>query len=346
MDEVIKVTFFKVNYCGYFPRKSDTPAFGSLSDTISDLCQWASTQGKTLQDTCITEPPADSPFMRTFCLDAAAGKGGDYLLATWNEIAHDNGAVAAINVTEPVGDAAMQTATVGQGFVPGYPSYFWIDPSRDLIANIRFETEHLSGRAAAWNYIEQFMRLCSKHAHVSDDDEDADHAVYRFVHPATSKPGTYYPRLKVVQHCNPQQLERIRNMRHRIRRVIHKAVMRSSSEDESTIIDKMMLRFGLTDPPKATAPIRCKYALDMQPSAEELEQIIARWYEHAGDGWEDIGFEYTENNKSEVHWLGSGDRQFELKIDVTRGVKGTFAAESVLNAIHARQALFLSQYRE
>ena len=130
-----RIKFFQIERCGYYKYRSAHPSFGSTADLLEDINNWVS--GKTLSETSTYEPSEeqDENLLRTLCYGIQSHSNGDVLLTTWNETPTTEGAVASVSMTGDVNSAAIATATIPDGYLPGYPAYFWFPAGERLLRN-------------------------------------------------------------------------------------------------------------------------------------------------------------------------------------------------------------------
>lgn len=132
-DKVL-ITIYDVKQCGYYKHGGKQPEFGSLSNLIAQLRTWSA--GKLLGDTKLIQPDGgDDLPVYLFEIDE---KDGCALVTTWNEIpATNDNKVASVAANDKVGKATMHLNDVKAGTIPGFPTFFWLLPNRDLLATLR-----------------------------------------------------------------------------------------------------------------------------------------------------------------------------------------------------------------
>ena len=133
----VRIKFFTTDRCGYYRYRSSHAAFGSLTEMLEDLSNWV--DGKSISETTTYEPTEeqDENLLHTYCYSIRANDDGDILLTTWNETATTDGAVASVNLTGSVENADIETSDIPDGYVAGYPAYFWFPHGVDGFATIQ-----------------------------------------------------------------------------------------------------------------------------------------------------------------------------------------------------------------
>ena len=102
----------------------------------------------------------ESDLLRTFCYSVDSNSG-EYLMTTWNENADVGGKQAAIDSRGITGSATIETAEPPEGYIPGYPAFFWFIPNRNIFATIQLNTR-LNGRRNLNSYLQGFLtfKIC------------------------------------------------------------------------------------------------------------------------------------------------------------------------------------------
>jgi hypothetical protein len=341
MPEQARITFYTVNNCGYYRRRQTAPQFGALSDTLTHLLRWVDPGRKPLEETSTYTPNENSEgALRTFCVGMHRNAQGEFLLITWNELSNHDGAVASIDVSEPVGTAVPTMREFDRNLVPGFPAYFWFIPDRNLVVNVRFDTERLSGTRGMNLYMQGFLNHFSPHVVLGESTEDAEHNVIGYAPDARSETVPVNPRFHCVQRHRPQHIQSLRGRRLHIRKIIRKAVLAPTTAVERRGLAAFFQMLGVVDIPDALPTIRSKAELDFTPSAPQFDQMVANWNDHPEDDWQDIGFKFHGENK--IEWLSAGAARFSYELDVDRGEQGFVAARELLTALSARRTHILA----
>jgi len=169
----VRIKFFEMDRCGYYRYRSSHPAFGSLEELLEDLADWV--EGKAISETTTYEPTdeQDENLLHTYCYSIRSNDAGDVLLTTWNETATSEGAVASVSLTGSVESADIETSDIPEGYVAGYPAYFWFPHDLDGYATIQIGNR-LNGRNNLHEFVCGFLRNYSQWVVYDEDNDDPD----------------------------------------------------------------------------------------------------------------------------------------------------------------------------
>ena len=166
-QEQAKISFYRVNKCGFYEWGAAAPAFGDLDDSLEQLHKWAN--GVELSQTKIANPAGKEGGMPVYL--AGIEKHGDsWIFATWNEVPATEGGVASIAMNSVVGAPEVHINGIKPNSIPGYATYFWALPQLGVLASVRFNHK-VSGQQEMRAYLERFLALESEYA-VEGQNED------------------------------------------------------------------------------------------------------------------------------------------------------------------------------
>ena len=338
MKEEASINFYRVARCGYYKHGKRAPAFCGLSDTLGELFQWVKDGKKSLSETCPYEIEDGEEGYRTFCFDIVNSKGnGEYIITTWNETPSTEGNFASVNGTNKPGHASVSLTAVPKNHIPGYATYFWFIPKRNILATIRFH-HAVNGHQNLCRYMKFFLAKWTSHVVTDDDDEDADHSIVGYRKNDKSEAEHLNPMFRSLVLRKPGQIEQLRKNREDIRTIYRKNLLSHKSNADVSFFSGLLVQLGLQDPPKPNHDIRVKYEFNHTPEEVELNHIIAEWEKEHNTKWDDVGFKLRGD--SEIIWLSHTLAKRTIELDVTRSNAEIVDAESLLNAVqHSRAAL-------
>lgn len=267
-----RIRFYRITQCGYYDH--DDFQFGGIADILENLKSWI--EGKALNETqtySVDPENNESDILRTFCYSIVANSD-EYLMITWNENADVDGKMASIDGRGTTGHATIETVEPPEGFIPGYPSLFWIIPSRNLFATIQLNT-HLNGRKNLDIYLNGF--LATRSQYVVYEETNGENSIEGY---GCSENDCRHlkPIFSSVLYRQPGQIEFIKNNRESIKKFIKKDKF-NLERPETTTYWQAIYRFltGKQTNVCCNVEKRISVELEMTPSAEELENIIAQW---------------------------------------------------------------------
>jgi hypothetical protein len=338
--EKARITFYSINRCGYYKRGEEFPEFGDTKSLLLSLKDWVKQDGMTLEQTCTYEAGDYKPSYRTFCFDLIREQSSNtFLLTTWNELPSSSSKFAAVRGLDPVGGATVNLTDVPKGSIPGYATYFWFIPQRDLIATIQFQHNY-NGRENMEVYLRGFLAKFSDHV-VTSSKNGTIVLGYRKSEGYPCDP-SLNPQFKSMLHRRKGQVEHIRNNFEKIRKVIRKEALSFGSDDRVAFWQTVLQRFGVSQPqcPDKESE-RIKIEMNYSPSEQDLEEMISFWQTHdeIGEKWDDLGFKME--GETEVRWLSHCLAKSEFNLDIIRDNDEIINSESLLNQLSLNESLIL-----
>ena len=329
--EEIKLSFYRITSCGYYPWGKKTAKFGCLNDTLMQLRGW--TQGKKLAHTKTYEPKGGGNELSTYLVDVSQLNNA-WLLTLWNEAHNTDGTVTSINGNAPVGKASVSENEVEDGHIPGHATYFWILPADDLVVSLRFQ--HLTtGMPTMSKYLQNF--LCNFTSHVVLDNAD-QFKVVGYQKDAHSTPENLNALFRTKLCSKPGSLENIRNNAAAIRKIKKKSTLNLKDKASKSLWQKLLVDLHLADHQTLQHEVDIQYEVDvLSLSKEEVNEIIDQWDSEAA-GETDYGFVMRGDPK--VHWLGREVPRDTLELEVVRSNIELVGPEELLEGLsHHRERL-------
>lgn len=338
MLEEAKINFYQVFRCGYYSRGEQTPKFGNLQSTLAALRQWAFDGVKPLSETCTYQIEDGDSLLHTYCFNMSAAPNGDFVLVTWNETGTLDGGMASVNGADPAGHAHVNTTAIPPGHIPGYPTYFWFVPNRNVFVSLRFNQRN-NGHSGLKLLLSEYLAKCTSHVVYSDEDDDNHVDILGYRLDANSPVESYSPHFWSSPKKKLGQLEFLRNNRTRFIKIIRKSILHSSNVDDQTLWEKLLNEIGIINTPVFDGELRVKSELPFSPTAQQLEEIIQEWEEESGSKWVDVGFELRGEN--DVKWLSHALVKATINMDIDRDRNGVISADSIISAVSVHRTQLL-----
>ncbi len=169
MAEETRITFYRVDRCGYYRYGQPTPEFGVMPDILTVLISW--TRAKPLGNTCPFQGGDDDDVSPVYCFDIVQDQhNGDVLLTTWNSVPSTEGNIASVDPRSQVGAPSVSLTDLPAGAIPGYATYFWMIPEHNLLATLCF-SRRLNGHRGLVKLMNEFMAKCTRYVVVNEEDE-------------------------------------------------------------------------------------------------------------------------------------------------------------------------------
>ncbi|MDO9597027.1 MAG: hypothetical protein Q7J47_04830 [Azoarcus sp.] len=327
MREKAKISFYEISDCGYFKRGKEHPVFGSIAATLQNLDDWS--QGKSLAETKTFEPADGEDVHPAYLMDIRK-LGDTWLVSIWNQTPANESGVASIRGNSSVGSAEVVMNDIEKGSIPGFATYFWFIPSRNLFASIRFQ--HLwTGQQSLQKYVEAFLASFSNHVVYSDDDDQVEILGYAN-DPAKDAPINLYPRFRTGLLRKPGARELIQQNRINIRKVIRKTVLKLDREEDLSKWQSLLRWTHMEEPAKHPDKVRVQYELNGAMTEDDLQAIFEDWDAGHESEWDDYGFMFL-GQSAQPYWLSHTLARSQFELDVTRDSEEVVNAESLLNAL-------------
>ncbi len=330
MSEEVKINFYRVHKCGYYHRGQNTPEFGSLYEILSELNTWAYDGTKPLAETCTYELDEEGSNLHTYCFDIKLLGNKDVILTTWNETETLDGGMASVNGADPAGNANVNTTSVPLGHIPGYPTYFWFIPEKDVFATLRFN-QRANGHRGLKLLLSEFTAKFTSYVVYDESHDNEEEAILGYKKQSNSDVLSLSPYFKSYPAKLPGQLDFLRENRIRITKIIRKNVLMPHNQDDRTLWQKFCGNLGLTISPQLSGELKMKVELPFTPEENELNQIISEWESENGSSWNNVGFELR--GEDDIKWLSHSLVKSTVELEVVRDANGVISAESIANAI-------------
>ena len=161
------ITDYNISRLGYIKpyAPKNQILFGGYDSTLKALLDWST--GKSLLETQTYGASVER--LPTYLMDIVTHKN-QYLICLWNESAVTAGELLSVPLTDPVGTTNISGASIKQGNIAGFPTYFWLKPDENTYSTIQSPTT-LNGRENLHKYIENFLGKFHPTHVVSEKDE-------------------------------------------------------------------------------------------------------------------------------------------------------------------------------
>ena len=317
----VRIKLFEIERCGYYRRRAGTPAFCTKDDFLDDLYNWV--DGKSIIETATYTPTEeqDDNTLRTFCYNIEVNDAGDFLITTWNETPSLDDAVASIDVSGLIGAALVETAALPQGYVPGFPTYFWFPHDVDWMATVQIGNR-LNGRKSFDTYSHAFLDLYSRFG-VCEDSEDGEESIVVGYSESGNEEDIdherkVYPRFKTKQLRRASDLDFIRGCVNQINRVVHIDRLTFQIEEDVSLWQSIRRKVFGEEEGQLQDEHKMRVELETSLTLAELNRIIDKWGEEqaavVGRQFNDVGFKLAGDSK--VYWLNSAIASEVFDLDI------------------------------
>ncbi len=333
-----RVTIYSVSKCGFYRRGDKQPAFGGLGDTFQQLHQWST--GLELSLTKLKDLAQDSDSLPVYLLEMVPC-GTGWILACWNEVPSLDGNITSVSKNSIVGAPKVHINGVVENSIPGYATYFWIVPDKNVIASIKFR-DFTTGLQAMTEYVADFLALESTYA-VDAVDQEGQAYIAGYTDKPDKVPTAAQPRFKLSTFKKKGRRTFLLENHEKIKKVLRVGrVTLENVVDRTTF--QSLVRFLRGDPTQhqdVEVGVRsAKVELQYTPTEEELKLMIeADDADDDGSRWEDLGFEIQGEG---TIWLNRSRASDTFTLDVDVGGAGVVKTENLSQAILAQKNDILS----
>lgn len=323
----MKISAFDVVRCGYYKKRNRNPVFGSLPDALSDLAVWVS--NKPMLETKIFDPVDDETFP-VYCFDINHSPDKKFfLITTWNEVPMGEDGVAVASGNSRVGDVDVETAEVGEGGIPGFPTYFYFMADRNLLFSIRPDWQRHSGHKGLIQYMKSFLDKAASYVVIDEKADDADNHIIGYrasdKHPLAKVSPSYFSRPRRL----PGQTEYLLANRLLIRKLVRVDTLILTVQKDRQLVGRVLENMGWLDREIADQTMKFRYELEFQPTEEELIQAI-----HAGGNPQRpsrTGF--VLSGSQDIYWLDHAYAKDDLVVNVSHDNNGVIDGLELLREL-------------
>lgn len=317
VSEKAVITFYNIDKAGYYVQGSKAPAFGSVLETLSDLQRWAGP--KNLKQTKTFE--ANEERYPCYLVDAKSS-GDDWVLIMWNEIPANGQQVPSISETAQFGaDPQVILNPLQRGSIPGYATYFWFMPEKNLLATVRLHNK-LTSQSTLQNYLHCYLKQSSQHV-VSNPFTNEDGTVEVRVTGYKNNPSDleeekkhYNPRFNTSLVRNLGKHEVIRQNADRVKKIERIVELDLSKPEQLGLWQKMLQGVHLGAPQGAGITTKVRYTLSPNVTLQDVNAMIDDW-EADPNEVNDYGF-YFEGDASKPYWLSKSLARTEYELNLER----------------------------
>ena len=301
--------FYNIKQCGLYDDAGKRK-LGSLSAVLEDLLAWAITDKKPVKATNTFSESDDLSVATVYIANLCVSSNDDYFLETWNEVPSIGGSVPGLVETSIAGSPVIKDGAAIKGTIPGYPTYFWFMPDKDMVATITFQGRR-NGMPGLTTHFSNYIFGFSKYV-VRENPKDAESTILGY---SANGKNPSAP-LEAAFFCTPSRkltdLEFIRANRSRISKIVRKSTVKETRQKDLAFWQWTLSDVGLTKTAITSKDLNVKYEIKVTPSEKGLERILSEYQEHVGNDWEDIGFQFK--GEQGPRWLSQSRVKYEVNL--------------------------------
>ncbi|MDP5211046.1 hypothetical protein [Microbulbifer sp. 2205BS26-8] len=289
-----KVKFFDIKKCGFYLRGSDQTEFSGLHDTLQQLSLWA-VDGREFINTTTYEADPDNDLRNTYFCNWHTNKvTKDSILILWNEVPNDNGVIYGMSPMERPGSTSMLTTGFGNiPVIPGFPSYFWFVPEKNVFATLKFN-HSIQGKSNLDRFLNGF--LANKSPYRVIDEEGTVIGYSKNGQPSNHSARIHAKFYALGRKQEELEAELLTNL-HRIRRIVKRETLQYTVKDDRMALERFFSGL-LSNTPTFTQVRAITHELQFEPTEQQLRQIISNYAEmNTASSIRNAGFVYNNGKR-------------------------------------------------
>ncbi|PMG45630.1 hypothetical protein BCU90_17350 [Vibrio lentus] len=355
------VTYFDLKEFGFYRlRKKKDPEYitGDIPQVIDSLFTWL--DGKTVCNTIPWDAETNQRRTSMYCRSYAKNEAtGDTVLVLWKDVGDStgnvHGAYANSNVGSDTSDGLTSGSEVaGEGVIWGQPCYYWLIPSENKVASIKFtssiaDTESLCHYVKAFvDYRGQFPNKKVTERTIANARSSREVKIKSFTFEHKDEKGktfrtNFKMRSKMYKKASASlDYERLAD---EVSHIVYRETISASVNDTrplwSKMFDKLGSGLGFQAPPtKGSREI--EVIVDANPSPHELRGLVTRYGEEHDEtsDWNNIGLKLGGRSESTT-WLDEYVVRDELLVPQVENE--VYTADQLLRAITAQRTRLVSE---
>lgn len=214
--------------------------------------------------------------------------------------------------------------------IPGFPSYFWFVPEKNVFATIRFN-HSVQGKKNLDCFLNGFLANKSPYRVINGDDAVIGYSTNG---QPTGQSARIYSKFHSLGRKQEElEVELLTNL-HRIRRIIKRETLQYTVEDDRKTLERVFSGL-LGNTPTFNQARTITHELQFEPTEQQLRQIIINYAElNEADAIRNVGFIY--NNGKRV-MLNGTSVAFSAEINASREDNQIVTPQALLAAITSQR---------
>jgi hypothetical protein len=310
--EHIRLKFYKASHFGFYSRRATTPRLYDMEFTFREFSGWVA--NKRVKATVAARQSEGGEFEKIFCAACKRDEeNGDYLIVLWMGIdTGDGNSVGAIPSDANTNDEGtnLQENEFDPGSIPGYPLYFYVIPSQNVICPIKIGKNQCSMVPFKKYFLGYLANVSSMCNYVVN--QDGDRVCVSYGRNPEQIEAQYHPKFEYSYWIRNDDRAFISDNRLSISKVIKSEVMvRESARDlMSRVLGTGNVANRRTIERES---VKFKFEIDMIPSEEELREMLES-YDHARGEFGDLKYGFKIG--ATIYWLEHSIQRFKYDAEV------------------------------
>lgn len=327
---------YDIQSCGYY-ETSGNKQYASTYDILLNLKKWVKSDNKNILDTVTYDinEGNEADVEQTLVYDISE-LDKTFLLTTWNVSTLVSDDILMAKQDDKPGNVQVVPQTVEDGYVPGYPCYFWFIPEEEIIAIILVDGQRKRGIDNLSCYMYNFLKYCSEYV---IHEEHSDEVVIK----GYGKVGDYrsdlFPRFKEKIKRLGGDIDYIKENYMNVRKIIQKNTI--SYNHAPSMWSNFLSKIGLVNYDNSDDAFEYTFEMNYNELTEdELDNIIDTWRAvPSSSKANDMGFK-LKGQSNKIFWLSNSLAKSELSVSIAKEY-GVVPADSLLYALNEYKSMIV-----
>lgn len=328
----LNISAYKISRCGYYEygSKSRYPKFGTVDDILDNLLSW--TKNQTLKDTFLSfSSDVDLHGFPVYCFDIRkSNKTSNFVLILWNELPHEKEGIQSASSTNCVGKVTVKVNKIGNGDIPGVPTYFYFVPHKNVYFNIRRKGPYFINNKGLVYYFEQFLKTASKYVICEYDGKHTIKQIGYAQNNIEDNNNLYIPHFDSERKTLPGKIEYLKENCKNINKVINIQRIKKVTYEDINFFNSFLNLIGLDCNSETDESLNFRSEFNLHPTLDELNTIIKKNsdinFDH--DVKNRIGFKLT--NIKDIFWLDKSYAVGQMDMNLEPSKTGMLDADNLL----------------
>ncbi|MFG1523470.1 hypothetical protein ABMA67_00540 [Halobacteriovorax sp. RZ-3] len=303
-------TYFDIKEFGVYSNKGkrDKRFFPDVGDIFDSLSKWV--DGKMVGNTKVMDKDPDNGYFPLYCYSVLKDGDDNFLVTVWNESQTSEGKLGRLKSNSRVGKIEVSETEFDEEDIPGYPSYYYIIPSKNVVINIR--KENGSARSVEFaDYVKKYIGRFSEYANynkaeVSEGPVDVRDRLFLGLSVNGEKPSLDLNEKFTIRMSYQKKNKRdILKLYSQVRKLVMSSKLSVSHAATDKNVNIIYKAFGIKKIKFGKEDLKLRTEIDYTPSEDEMKNMYDVWLKESAIKDSNIRYGVKLKGKSsKVEWLG------------------------------------------
>ncbi|WP_139044305.1 hypothetical protein [Marinobacterium stanieri] len=304
---------YDVTRCGLYIGRKPEPTHLPIGPLLKEIKQWAIDSEKPIIET--STYTKNHRTEESYCLDMVSSNG-QYLLALWNKVPHSKSGVGMINGSKAASSAKVSHTKIGNGDIPGYPTFFWFLPSSNKMIAIKIESPAL-GISQLREYIKGYLYSFCSYRVINNIDGKITEGFADFPRPPSGKDERVvnlklHPSISIVAKSVPGKQDEFLARYDQVTKLVKDIyVYNSLSDNNATMLERVRSFFN--DLP-ASRKKKARVQMPVSLSKTDMQGFIDEYNNNDHSQEHDVGFIFS--GSQHIDWLSGSQQKIKELLDI------------------------------